>query len=1009
MRITDLTPPQLKRGDKVRVPLSGGAVAFLLRDVAFGLVVVPHIHAARRLQGDLSFFDIGATLLPEPQLEGEDSSLLRRGALWSEWKNTQGLLISTPQSLCVPLQLTEGALNLSVGQSIGRNELLGWLESSGYQRHSSVFDGGQYAYRGSVVDLYDPTAKYPLRVEFFDEEIESLRNFYPRTQRTAASLTTALVAPCRGGQSAGCPIDDLPRESMLFCLDPQSCQNNFYGFATLWDQFHPREPLAEGGWDEVMSKFSFLDRLRLTEEDGIDSGFFLPPFFKSDIEGARRWVKTQKEAGFQVFLAAKGLDATLLGADGGKEGTLSGGFVSREDRRIWLSDAELFGLSSVQLDDQGEVSEHFAQSLREGDWVIHDRYGLCQYLGMGSDSFGGDKVETVTLLFAGDKKLIIPVADLSSLTLWDGDGEPVADTLGGKRWKAARAKAQEQIEQEANDLITISARRVLTPGYAFPKGGELLSLYESTFPYRETRDQLKALKEIGEDMSRPFPMDRLLVGDVGVGKTEVALRAAVRAMEAGKQVAFVVPTTVLAQQHYQTALARMAPLPFRLAQLSRMVTASKTKAIKAALAEGTVDMVIGTHALFRGELTFADLGLLIIDEEHRFGVAHKEALKKAYPAVDVLSLSATPIPRTLSMGLRGLKDISHIMTAPSSRGQVFTATGPWDESLVRTALNREFARGGQAYYLHNRVEDIAQLGWQLQGWFPDKKVAVAHGQMAQRQLESVMEQFSSGTIDLLVCTTIVESGLDVGRANTLIVDDARLLGLAQMHQIRGRIGRRDENGYAYFLYPCSEKDLPLASRERIEALGAVSDDNGGYRLAVRDLEIRGAGQVLGTNQSGFKNRIGYGLYYRMLRAKIDELQGHKPLEFEVQTTLSLGIDEDYLTDAAERVGLYRYLAQGLSFEAAEELRASLKDRAGPLPVALDAAISLAILRREGANFGLTKVYVSRGSIELLAPESTSTPRGFLRQGDKLIGAGDATGLFAVEEWLRKEKEHERKL
>lgn len=1010
MNLTALPLSVIHRGDKWRLPLAGGALAFMVRDLSFGLVLVPHLHFARRLQNDLALLGVTVELLPEPAADsdGDDPALLRRGALWERWQTDRGLLIATPAGLVTPLKTGEGAIGLALDEPVGRERLIGWLEAQGYSRRSSVARSGEYAYRGAVVDLFDPTAKTALRVEFFDEEIAGLRWFNPRTQRTVEQIDRVLVAPVCGGIKGTAPVDRLPQEALCLLIDPDALENSYFGFAALWDQFHSDDPLGPLGWETVIFKVGAMPRLRFCEGEGRDSGFYLPPFFKGDLASARRWIATQRESGFDVIVTSSSLrDMSKLGQGVtlAAESSLSAGFVARDERQAWLTDSELFGLSDESDDTGGDLPEYFRERLTEGQWVTHERYGLCRYLGMGSESFGGEPVETLTLLFADDKKLIIPVADLERLTPWDGDGEPVADKLGGKRWSTARAKAQEQIEREAAELLTIQARRALTPGRAFGEPGELYRHFESTFPHRETRDQLQALREIAVDMSRPFPMDRLLVGDVGHGKTEVALRAAVLAMEKGAQAAFVVPTTVLAHQHFQTAQARMADLPFRLGQLSRMVSASKTKVVKAGLADGSVDFVVGTHALFRGGLQFKDLGLLIIDEEHRFGVAHKEALKKAYPGVDVLSLSATPIPRTLSMGLRGLKDISRIGTAPASRGQVFTATGPWEERLVRQALAREFARGGQAYYLHNRVEDIDRLAWQLSQWFPDRKVAVAHGQMAQGQLESVMDRFSSGSVDLLVCTTLVESGLDVGRANTLIVDDARLLGLAQMHQIRGRVGRRRENGYAYFLYPCSEKDLPLASRERIEALDAMESDNGGYRLAVRDLEIRGAGELLGSNQSGFKNRVGYGLYYRLLRKKIDELRGLSSDSFEITSLWNPRVDQSYLTDPAERIGLYRYLAGGLSFAQADDLRASLIDRAGPLPLTVDAAIALAVARREGSSAGLRTLKVGKGSLEAVASQGQSTPQGFFRRGDSLIGPGAEVGLLALEAWMRKELNH----
>lgn len=1015
MDLTTLSPQSWARGETWRVPLEGAACAYQASSLSKALLVVPHSSMADRLRSDLEILGCKAAVLPESKFENDNDDvkpMLRRGAMWKQWKSSeQGFLIATPGSLVLPMRAVHHTMTLSVGEKVGRDRLIQWLGSQGYRAGSIVWAPGDFAVRGAVVDLFDPTGRWPLRVEFFDEEVESLRDFHPQSQRSIQRHQLVTLASALSPQgSLRCVLDDFEDSTKVLLYCPQKLENAYRTFVSLWNRLHG-DQFDEQGWDQLLEQLGSHPRLRL-DQTGNDSGVIQVPFFKGDLKEAQRWIKTQQALGVTVHVTTNTLTRPEILGDllqVTKGVTLSGGFVDFQEKIAYLSDQELFGLTAHCDQVDRTPPAQLSERLSEGDWVTHERYGLCRFEGMGEEKFGNATIETLILGFAEGKKLIIPMADLERLTPWDGDGEPTADRLGSKKWSNAKAKAQEQIEKEAQDLLEIHARRALTAGRAFAEPGEYSRLFEASFPYRETRDQLQAIAEIQQDMSRPYPMDRLLVGDVGHGKTEVALRAAVRALENGTQVAFVVPTTVLANQHYHTARARMAELPFHLAQLSRMVPAGQQKKIKSGLANGTVDFVVGTHSLFKDGVEFSSLGLLIIDEEHRFGVAHKESLKKKYPGVDVLSLSATPIPRTLSLGLRGIKDISRITTPPASRGQVFTVTGPWEELLVRDAIEREFARGGQVYYLHNRVEDIDQLAFKLQKDFPEHRIATAHGQMSQRILEKVMEDFAAGAVDLLVCTTLVESGLDVGSANTLIVDDARMLGLAQMHQIRGRVGRREQNGFAYFLYPGNLESLSAASRERIEALGVDESENGGYRLAMKDLEIRGAGEILGSNQTGFKNRVGYGLYYRMLRAKIAELRGETPQQVEVRLTWSPRIPVEYLPDNGERLGLYRHLAKGLSFQEADDLREQLNDRCGKLPRDLDGAIALAVIRREGHGSGIVALTSSLSSTDLVFERPKKPVAGFISNGNRWVGVGESAGLLVIEKWVRERREADERL
>lgn len=1010
-RLCELAEDAWRLGRAVQLPLDGFGPAWALSGLTGGLVLVPHAADARRLKGDLAVLGQPAAFLPEPPLDAQnlrgDGVWLERGSVWNRWLEDEGILIVTPGGLCTPMRSPDGAMTITLGQEVGRDHLVRWLIGQGYRRQSMVWERGDMAVRGAVVDFYDPSAQWPVRVEFFDDDVEAMRLFAPKSQRSFETVSQAVVNSARS-QVGSARLPAIPDGRRCVLLSPKDLENRASSFVSLWNQLGLGGELTDETWNDVVLALGRKPHVRLVKEPPADVVLKLsePPFFRGDWAQARSWCSVMESSGFSIHVASSSVTrpeslcgaAQLVGSV-----SPSSGIVDSALHDVWLSDCELFGVSDSSRERaDGELPDELQNKLSPGQWLIHERYGVCQFLETGREKFGTQSYETLVLGFADGKRLIIPFSDLYKLTIWDGDGEPQADKLGSKRWSGAREKAEAQIEQEAQELLTLYATRAITPGRAFAPNGEMRSLFDQSFPYRETRDQLKAIREIDSDMERPFPMDRLLVGDVGYGKTEVALRAAVKAVENGLQAAFVAPTTVLAQQHYRTCLARIGDLPIRTALLSRMVTPAGQKKIRTGLAEGTIDLVVGTHSLFRTALEFKNLGLLILDEEHRFGVAHKESLKATHPGVDVLSLSATPIPRSLSMAWRGIKDISLLTTPPASRGRIYTVTGPWSESLVSDALARELQRGGQVYYLHNRIEDIQQVAWRVSQRFPDAPLAVAHGQMNQRELEDVMERFYRGAVQILICTTIVESGLDVARANTLVVDDVRWLGLAQMHQIRGRIGRRQEDGYAYFLYPGDDASLPGQTWERLEALGAMESSGGGYRLAQRDLEIRGAGEILGTSQHGFKQRIGYSLYYRKLRERIAQLRGESQPPVEVAVLFPLDVPETYMPSVELRIGLYRRLAEGLSAEDRNRLTSDLTDRYGPLPPQVQGLLALALVRREGRRAGLESLKAMDSHCWAKTVSGVSSvPRRWVAKGGAMAGPGGPAGLADLADWVER--------
>jgi transcription-repair coupling factor (superfamily II helicase) len=646
------------------------------------------------------------------------------------------------------------------------------------------------------------------------------------------------------------------------------------------------------------------------------------------------------------------------------QGTLVEGWVLRrtDDEGPLLhllTDAEVFGWARPAprraAHTRPVAPEAFFADVEPGSYVVHVEHGIGLFQGLVKMRFGYGEREYLLVDYAADDKLYVPVYQADRLSRYVGvsDHPPIINRLGTAEWGRVKEKAQKAVEEIADDLLMLYAAREVVEGHAFGPDTFWQAELEASFPYVETEAQLRALDEIKADMERSRPMDRLVCGDVGYGKTEVALRAAFKAVMDGKQVAVLVPTTVLAQQHYQTFTERLKPFPVSVEMLSRFLTRKKQEQVVDRLAEGGVDIVIGTHRLLSDDVKFKDLGLLIIDEEQRFGVAHKERLKQMRQEVDVLTMTATPIPRTLHMSLTGVRDMSTIDTPPEERLPVRTHVGEYDETLIRQAILRELDRGGQIYFVHNRVMGIYQMAQRLHRLVPEASIAVAHGQMAERELEQVMLEFAAGNVDVLVCTSIIESGLDIPNANTLIVNRADRFGLAQLYQLRGRVGRGARRAYAYLLHP-KFTSLSEAARQRLETIGEATELGAGFRIAMRDLEIRGAGELLGARQHGQIAAVGFDLYTRLLAQAVQEARVQKqmsgqreagsnsedqiaayvqPLEKSVQISLPLDayLPEPYVQDSTLRLQLYRRLASVTREQEIDEMRAELEDRFGPVP------------------------------------------------------------------------------
>jgi transcription-repair coupling factor (superfamily II helicase) len=876
------------------------------------------------------------------------------------------------------------------------------------------------------MDVFDPVHAMPLRFEFFDETVEHIRAFHPGTQKSVAELENIDLHSVTAARSAE-PASLLPSDARVVLFEPQKTESQAASYHWLWNELR-REANVEAipAWEDVFRVLARHPRLRVTRavemaeaELDIDG---CPPF-KGDLTALFRLCEDLRAGGFRIrvftsnprFLDRKdGPFASMPFAETSL-GRLSSGFADRSAKAAFLSDRELSGVSSAPDAAAGtawRVPSEWLDRLTNGQLVVHEDYGVAVFRGIEEVVTQGqnETLDAIVLEFAENKRLLIPVLQFHKLTPLgehEGDETPL-DALSGTRWRKSVEKDRERAREEARVLMEIFARRELERREPFGAADDLYQEFAAAFPHAETADQLKAVSEIMEDLDQPFPMDRLLVGDVGFGKTEVAMRAAFRAVASGKQVCILVPTTILAQQHYSVFTARMSGFSVRVGLLSRFVTKAKAARTLADAESGAVDIVIGTHKLLQKGIAFRSLGLLVIDEEHRFGVMHKEELKRIYGAIDILSLSATPIPRTLAMSLRGLRGISVLSTPPNDRLPVVTFAGPWDASLVRKAIAHELTRGGQVYFVTNRIFRMEQQMALLKSFFPDARIRTAHGQMAERALENTMLDFYDGKIDILLCTTIIESGLDVGSANTIIVDDSQELGLAQMYQLRGRVGRRGESAFAYFFYPEGE-ELRKETADRLEAISSLTGLGSGYSLAARDLEIRGAGEVGGTRQHGNSRTGGFHFFYRMLEQEIAKLRGKETSQTELSCDQSGSIPTFYIPQDGVRVTLYRRLLKAVSVGEIAALRREMTDRFGPLPEPVRYLADLTALRNCGGAFGLRGVSVTRRETKVRGDLKDLIPflkgrKGWTVLGESALGPGGPAGVKTLAEAMESSME-----
>ncbi|CAN5200821.1 hypothetical protein BH20VER2_BH20VER2_02700 [soil metagenome] len=963
-------------------------------------------------------------ILPDPEITAERLALLDRVTR----EAGPHLLVTTRAALDQPAPkahaLKSASLRLKRGAADGRESLLDSLGKAGYDRVTQVTTRGQFAVRGGILDLYSWQAQLPVRAEFFGDEIESLREFDIDTQTSVRNLQTVDILLGAAADQSGHVRDYVTKQHLRVAVAPEEGDDAQILLAETWLGGEGEENYDAAFHDAEVGEFAVGDFMLLEAK----RAQFAARLQQWKQEGSHVVIYFQTEGEIERFREIMAVvDGALDGIDLA-EGTLPHSFTFPAGRFVALSAAELFGRSTTHGRRRLQRAEKLARNraqidfseLTEGDLVVHLEHGVGRFLELlQMPAPGGGEQEALALEFADDARLYVPLEQAYLVSRYVGVGKksPPLSSLADAKWARAKKNAAASIFDYAGKMLEVQAERETQLGHAFGSDTKWQHEFEHSFPYRETVDQLKAIEATKRDMEQARSMDRLICGDVGFGKTEVAIRAAFKAVMEGKQVAVLTPTTVLAQQHFETFRQRMLDYPVRVEMLSRFRSPAEQKKVLQLLADGGVDIVIGTHRLISGDVVFKDLGLVVIDEEQRFGVLHKEKFKELFKLVDVLTLSATPIPRTLYLSLVGVKDMSTIETPPLNRLPVETVVCGYDERIIRDAINRELDRQGQVYFLHNRIDSIEKVRDRIAELCPKAQVEYGHGQMDADPLETVMSGFVAGKIDVLVSTTIIESGLDIPNANTIIIDRADRFGLADLYQLRGRVGRAEHKAYAYLMLP-REMMTVGAARKRINAIKQYSSLGAGFRIAMRDLEIRGAGSILGTAQSGHIVAVGFDLYCQLLKQAVAQLKGEKyKARLEVDVRLDFvatneaefvqrGAEErvpafipgSYLGDATLRIQAYRALAQISTREQWDRLRKEWRDRFGKFPPAVDNLLSLTEIKLAAAKAGVTRVEVRADKVML-------TRRGdFLLVGGKfprLIADRIERRLAAVLELIRK--------
>lgn len=945
------------------------------------------------------FFQVEPLLETQAAVSSLDELSQRLDAMSFLLTKQKGIVISTPQALQYPLpaaiKFKANSLTLKVNQVCNLSKICDFLVRCGYKRDDLVANPGEFALRGDILDIYPINIAYPYRIEFFDDEIDNIRTFNPVSQRTKDSLTEVVIEPADDQldklyqNEDYTTILDYLTESGIICFDDirairqnivqidarnrdylahetsTNIKNSRLDFTSIFNQIVQAKIYSSLFQVSVNDlKIDQLLNLHTREPQQFFSQMLLIKNELSVYELQQQTVIIQADN----LVRAKQIKSTF--ADYGIDITIAAenrlipnkrqiivdnfnqGFVLPRINLVYLTEHDLFNRQPhihkkiKSLENAQQIRSY--QELNPGDYVVHINHGIGIFEGIKTLESNGKKGDYITITYRNHDQLFVPADQLGVVQKYvASDGKiPKINKLGGNEWAKTKCRVQEKIEDIADELLAIYAHRATEKGFAFLPDDELQRDFEASFPYLETPDQIKAIKEIKLDMQKEKPMDRLLVGDVGFGKTEVALRAAFKAIDSGKQVAFLVPTTILAEQHYATMLERFKDFPVNVAMLCRFQTEKEADEIATNLSNGKIDIVVGTHRILSRDIKFKNLGLLIIDEEQRFGVKHKEKLKKLKNNIDVLTLTATPIPRTLHMSMIGVRDLSVMETPPANRYPIQTYVTEETPNIVREACLRELARNGQIFFLHNKIQDIDQKVAYLSQLIPEARIEYIHGRMSERQLEDIMLRFTQKKFDILVTTTIIETGVDLPNVNTLLVENADTYGLSQLYQLRGRIGRSSRLAYAYFLYK-RDKVLTEVSEKRLNAIRDFTALGSGFKIAMRDLSIRGAGNILGKQQHGFIDSVGYDLYAQMLDQTIKQKRGDKvchKTNAEVRINLEAYIPTEYISSQKQKIEFYKKIKHANDVKAIDDIADELIDRFGTYPKSVENLLNIATIK-----------------------------------------------------------------
>ncbi len=987
-QLNQLIPKELNQlGNTIMTGVQPGLRPFLvplLNERSESIIwLTPTNDSAIRLADDLNSLSIPHLLYPERSNEQDPLDPLQMECLAELQRQPQTTLILSVQALLQPTisveELRNGRVDLEVGSDLERSVLQELLEVEGFQRVSLVERFGEYAVRGDIIDVY-PLTGDPIRIELFDDVIESIRVFDRDTQRSLKTLERTEIFPAQSSDRTSYITEIIPEKSLVIQEEPNQLRLHSE------EQLHQHK---ESGWIKVEELLANrliceLSAWETPEQNTTRTTCNLAatsaPVFPKRVPEFLGKLPSLLEEYSQILICSPQSHRlkNLIINDQGfissqiefTNADLSRGFIVQD--LICLTDRELTGtrLSKRVRAKANRASLLRLDEMKPGQLIVHLQHGIGRYLGTKTLKIQGFQRDFIQLDYAGTDSLFLPAHQLDLIEPYQGLEErvPKLSKLGGNSWNKTKAKVIEKADEMAEELLKLYAQRELSVGFSFTEDTPWQKELEDSFPYQETRDQLTVIQAVKEDMESPRAMDRLVCGDVGFGKTEVAIRAAFKAVQSGKQVAVLAPTTILAHQHYQTFATRLATFPCRIELLSRFQTAKETKNIQEGLTDGSIDIIVGTHKLLNDKVKFKDLGLLVVDEEQKFGVKQKEKLKQFKANVDILTLTATPIPRSLNMAMISIRDLSVIETPPEDRMPIKTYLFENNPKMVQGAIEREIARGGQVFFIHNRIQGLERLAQDIRRNLPeDIIVKVAHGQLTSTALENLMFEFVEGEFDVLVCTSIIESGIDVPNANTIIINNAHHFGLSQLYQMRGRVGRSARQAYCYLLHP-EGRELNDTAQKRLETIRDFTQLGAGFQIAMRDLEIRGSGDVLGKDQSGHIASVGFELYCKLLKEAVNKhkVQEQQPALESTQITLDLPVTavlpDSYIEEQTHKVAMYQKLSKAQTEEELALIEEELVDRYGRYPEEVENLLSLFRLRFQARRSLVHHLKVHEGQL-----------------------------------------------